>query len=217
MRIPRPPISNVTTLDHASDEQIADFFFTRLEHALKKSTGGIAVAFPGGSTPGPILERLVQRPLEWSRIAVFPTDDREVEEDHEASNTGMLRRILEPHGALVTPLAEGFDMPRFALVWLGMGKDGHIASLFPGSDPDPRDEQAVRRITPDPLPPDAPFERVSLTIPALLACEDMVFVVRGEAKRAVFQAALRGENELPVRRLLAAREGQHTMPVTCFF
>lgn len=217
MRIQRPPITNVTTLNHASDQQIADFFHSRLERALAKAKGGITVAFPGGSTPGPILERLVERPLAWDRITVFPTDDRDVDEDHAASNTGKLRGLLEPHGAVVTPLSPELAAPHFVLVWLGMGADGHIASLFPSARPDPRDTMAVRRLTPDPLPPDAPFDRVTLTIPSLLACDQMVFVVRGQAKRRVFEAALKGDHELPVRTLLAARENTVAMPVTCFY
>lgn len=217
MRISRPRITNVMTHNHASDAQVADFIHTRLSRALSRSKGGIAVAFPGGSTPGPILELLVQRPLEWSRIAVFPTDDRDVDEDHEASNTGKLRKILEPHGALVTPLAEGFDMPHFALVWLGMGEDGHIASLFPNNNPDPRDIQAVRSLTPKPLPKDAPYDRVSLTIPALLNCDEIAFVARGMKKREVFDGALHAAHDLPIYRLLAAREKGTGVPVTCFY
>ncbi|MEO0870775.1 MAG: 6-phosphogluconolactonase [Pseudomonadota bacterium] len=217
MRINRPRIPNVTTHNHATDEQVAAFLHTRLRRALSRCNGGIAVAFPGGSTPGPILELLVQLPLEWSRIAVFPTDDRDVEEDHEASNTGKLRALLEPHGALITPIAEGFDTPHFALVWLGMGEDGHIASLFPSSDPASDDPQAVRRITPDPLPPEAPFDRITLTIPALLECDEIAFVVRGLKKREVFEGALSGAHDLPVRRFLAAREAGFGVPVTCFY
>ena len=52
---------------------------------------------------------MVEKPLAWHRIAVFPTDERDVDEDHEASNVGKLREILEPHGALVTPLADGVE------------------------------------------------------------------------------------------------------------
>lgn len=217
MRIARPPITQVTTHAHASDAQVADFFHMRLRRALAKAQGTIAVAFPGGSTPAPILAELARRPLEWGRIAVFPTDDREVSEDHAASNTGMLRARLEEHGAQVTPLAEDTAVPHFALVWLGMGTDGHIASLFPGTAIDPSDAQRVRRITPDPLPPEAPFARVTLTIPALLDCDEMVFVARGQAKRAVFEAALKGEHDFPVRRLLETREAGARMPVTCFY
>ncbi len=217
MHITRPRITNVTTHGHATDGQVADFFHTRLRRALSRSKGGIAVAFPGGSTPFPIIEELTTRPLEWNRVAVFPTDDRDVDEDHAASNTGKLRELLEPHGALVTPLAEGFDMPHFAIVWLGMGEDGHIASLFPNTDPSPKDAQAVRRITPDPLPPEAPYDRVTLTIPALIACEELAFVVRGTKKREVFEGAVKGSHDLPVRRLLAARQANSGGPVTCFF
>ena len=217
MRIQRPPIKGVKTLDHASDEQIAGFLHTRLRQALARSTGGVAVAFPGGSTPFPIIEKLLEEDLEWSRIAVYPTDDRDVDEDHEASNTGKLRALLEPRGALVTPLAEGFDMPDFAIVWLGMGEDGHIASLFPNTRPNPNDPQAIRRITPDPLPEHAPYDRITLTIPALLASDEIVFVVRGKEKRRVFEEAVAGNNDLPIRTLLAARNAQEGGPVTVFF
>ena len=93
-----------------------------------------------------------------------------------------------------------------------MGGDGHIASLFPSSNPRADDPQLVRRLTPDPLPPEAPFERLTLTIPALLASDALLFVIRGDAKRALFAAAAAGQNDLPVARLLrAARQG-----VTCF-
>ena len=217
MRIPRPPLTKITTLNYASDEQIAGFLHSRLERALAKSKGGIAVAFPGGSTPWPLLELLGERPLDWKRIAVFPTDERDVDEDHDASNVGKLRAILEPHGALVTPLAEGLDMPHFAMVWLGMGEDGHVASLFPAGNPDVKDPQAVRMMTSKSLPKDSPYNRFSLTIPALLACDEMMFVVRGQSKREVFQAAIKGEHDLPVRRLLAARDPMAPIPVTCFF
>ncbi len=201
---------------HASDTQVADFIEMRLRRALSRERGGIAAAFPGGSTPAPILAELAQRSLPWSRINVYPTDDRDVDEDDPASNYGALRDALEPAGALVTPLAEGFDVPQFSLVWLGMGTDGHIASLFPSSDPQVDDPQPVRRIIPDPMPEDAPCERISLTLPALLASDEIVFVIRGIAKRTLFKEAVEGENDLPVRRLLAARDAQLGKPLTCF-
>ena len=115
-------------------------------------------------------------------------------------------------GARVVALEEAARPPHFALTWLGMGLDGHVASLFPNTDPQVDDPLAVRRITPDPLPPEAPFDRLSLTIPALLDSDSLVFVIRGDAKRALFEAAVRGENDLPVARLLKAAH----QPVTCF-
>ncbi len=109
-------------------------------------------------------------------------------------------------------LNEAAEPPHFALVWLGMGEDGHIASLFPNTDPRTDESMKVRRLTPDPLPPEAPFDRVTLTMPALLDSDELVFVIRGEKKRALFRAAMRGENDLPIARLLSAA----TQPVTCF-
>ena len=93
-----------------------------------------------------------------------------------------------------------------------MGADGHIASLFPSSDPRADDSRRVRRLTPSPLPPEAPYDRLSLTIPALLDSDEVLFVIRGEAKRRLFEQAAAGGNDLPVARLLAAA----SMPVTCF-
>lgn len=203
----------IEIIDGASDAEIAAWLADRLMVALEKAgPEGIAIAVPGGSTPFPILAELVRRPVDWSRVTVWPGDDRIVAEDHAASNVGRIRRALEPAGAKVVALDQGAVPPHFALVWLGMGEDGHIASLFPGSDPRVDDPLPVRRLTPDPLPPDAPFERLTLTISALLGSDALVFVIRGEAKRALFEAASLGVNDLPVARLLGARR----QPVTCF-
>jgi len=203
----------VTMIENATDAGIARWLAARLTNALAQSRERIAVTIPGGSTPFPILAELVRdSALAWDRIDVWPGDDRVVPEDHPASNVGRIRAALEPAGARVVALAETARPPRFALAWLGMGGDGHIASLFPNTDPRADDPLAVRRLTPDPLPPEAPFDRVSLTIPALLASDELVFVIRGADKRALFAAATRGEHDLPVARLLAAAH----QPVTCF-
>lgn len=204
-------MSDTRIIEQATDADIADWVEARLAIALRAG-GTVAITVPGGSTPFPILERLAQSGLDWPRIHVWPGDDRLVEEAHPASNVGRIRALLEPAGAHIVPLSEGARPPHFALAWLGMGTDGHIASLFPNTDPDPADPLPVRRLTPDPLPPEAPFDRVTLTIPALLESDELLFVIRGEEKRALFEAALRGGHDLPVARLLqAARQ-----PVTCF-
>ena len=197
---------------HAADADIARWLAARLAAALAATPGDIAITVPGGATPFPILAELARVPLDWRRIVVWPGDDRVVAPDHPASNVGRIRALLEPAGARIVPLTEGAVPPRFALAWLGMGTDGHIASLFPNTDPRAGDPLSVRRLTPDPLPPEAPFDRLSLTIPALVAADGLVFVIRGAAKRALFEQAATGANDLPVARLLAAAAG----PVTCF-
>lgn len=205
-------MDNLTIIEAASDEAIAAHLIAALQASLAASTGDIAISVPGGSTPFPILELAKAADLDWPRIAVWPGDDRIVPEDHPASNTGKIRALLEPVGAQIMPLEEGAAPPHFALVWLGMGADGHIASLFPNTDPKADDAQALRRLTPDPLPPEAPFDRITLTIPALLNADALMFVIRGDDKRAVFDAAMRAEHDLPIARLLGASR----QPVTCF-
>ena len=205
-------MSKITIRHGASDDEIAMWLEAHLATALRGVTGPIAITIPGGSTPFPILALLHSTALDWERIAVWPGDDRIVPEDHPASNVGQIRAALEPLGAVVEPLTETATPPHFSLTWLGMGSDGHIASLFPNTDPQARDPLPVRRLTPDPLPPEAPFDRLSLTIPALLNSNAVLFVVRGAAKAALFAAAARSENDLPVARLLGAASQR----VMCF-
>lgn len=205
-------VSEIEIIPEADAREIAAWLETRLIAALDADRGAIAITVPGGSTPFPILAELALVPLDWSRIRVWPGDDRIVEEGHPASNVGRIRELLEPVGATVIALDEDATPPHFALAWLGMGNDGHIASLFPNTDPRADDARLVRRLTPDPLPPEAPFDRLSLTIPALLNSDALLFVARGAEKQALLETAVRGENDLPVTRLLAAAH----QPVTCF-
>ena len=205
-------MDNVTIVENCNDAAIADWLAARLGEALSASAGPVTITVPGGSTPFPIIEALLAHDLDWTRLVVWPGDDRVVPEDHAASNTGRLRDLLEPAGAEVVTLTEMEAVPRFALAWLGMGTDGHIASLFPNTDPRIDDPRRIVRLTPDPLPPEAPFDRISLTMPALLASDALLFVIRGEEKRAIFEQALVGKHDFPVARLLGAAK----QPVTCF-
>ncbi|RNJ62315.1 MAG: 6-phosphogluconolactonase [Porphyrobacter sp. IPPAS B-1204] len=203
-------MADITIIDGADPDAVADWLAARL-------VGTGAVTIPGGSTPFPILAALIERGgLDWAGWQVWPNDDRIVPEDHDASNTGKMRALLEPAGAHIVPLTEDAAPPHFALTWLGMGPDGHIASLFPNTDPQADDPQAIRRLTPDPLPAHAPFDRITLTIPALANTDAVVFTLGGAAdKRAVLDAALRGDHDLPIARLLRTVQAQ-AIPVTVF-
>lgn len=205
-------MGQITIIDEADDAAVANWLTMRLTALFAAGDGPVTITVPGGSTPFPIIERMLAADLPWHRLLVWPNDDRVVALDHPASNTGKLRALFEPAGAEVAGLSEMEAVPRFALAWLGMGADGHIASLFPSSDPQADDPRAMVRLTPDPLPPEAPFDRISLTIPSLLASGELVFVIRGADKRAVLDAAVSGDSDLPIARLLAAA----TQSVTCF-
>jgi 6-phosphogluconolactonase len=205
-------MQDITIIESAGSAAIADWLARHL-------AGRGAITIPGGSTPFPILADLIARhgaAIDWSAWEVWPNDDRIVPEDHEASNTGKIRALLEPHGARIAALDEGARPPHFALTWLGMGPDGHIASLFPNTDPRSEDPQALRRLTPDPLPAHAPFDRITLTLPALTDTDAIVFTLGGAAdKREVFEAAMRGDHDLPVARLLRVAAAR-SIPVTLF-
>jgi len=205
-------MTDIEFIEDESAQGIAQWIADRLASALAETDGDVAISVPGGSTPFPIFEELVKHDLDFARLVVWPGDDRVVPEDHPASNTGKIRALFEPVGARVVSLEGAGNPPHFALCWLGMGGDGHIASLFPNTDPQIDDPMPMRRLTPDPLPPEAPFDRITLTIPALLDARALMFVIRGDDKRAVFEAGAAGEHDLPIARLLgAARQS-----VTCF-
>lgn len=207
-------MQTITIIDGTDTGAIADWLADRLVAA-----GPCAITIPGGSTPFPILADLIARhraSIDWAGLSVWPNDDRIVPEDHAASNTGKIRALLEPLGARIAVLAEAGTPPQFALTWLGMGPDGHIASLFPNTDPQADDSLPIRRLTPDPLPAHAPFDRITLTLPALLNTDAIMFTLGGAAdKRAVLDAALAGEHNLPIARLLRAA-AMRAIPVTVF-
>jgi 6-phosphogluconolactonase len=207
-------MANTTITDGATDAQIAQWIAQRLGEALAQTSENIAITLPGGQTPFPILAELAKLPIPFARLTVWPIDDRIVPEDHPASNVGRIRAFLEPLGATIIPLEEGLTPPHFALAWVGMGNDGHVASLFPNTDPQVDAPRHVLRLTPDPLPPEAPFDRLTLTIPSILDADALFFVARGPEKRALFEAAAQGASDLPVARLLSAH--QNPIPVQLF-
>lgn len=175
--------------------------------------GARALAFPGGSTPGSILPLLAGLDLPWADIVVRPSDERIVPPGHPASNHAGLAAALSGTGARVAPLEEGAAPGRFGLVWIGMGEDGHIASIFPNMAIAPDDPPAVVRAMPDPLPPEAPHERLTLNYRALADADQIILVARGAAKKRLLDQAAAGSTTLPVGRFIAACAA----PITLFW
>lgn len=193
-----------------------------LDRRLGQGEGRASLAASGGSTPAPVYDLLRERPLDWSKVDITLSDERWVAPTSADSNQRMLQeRLLAGAAAAArfTPLwrpaasveaAAALDEPEIArllpfdVVLLGMGEDGHFASLFPGSpalaeglDPDgPRLCAAV-----PPGRPAPPQPRISLTLRAVLASRLILLLTSGEAKRRVLDEALDGA-DLPVRALL---------------
>ena len=171
------------------------------------------IAVAGGSTPAKVFALLAARGLDWSGTTLVPTDDRQVPPDHPASNFGKLKSALGHTPATLLPLEEGQKIKPFDLVWLGMGEDGHVASLFPRMCALPSVKPRVIATLPKPLPPEAPFARLSLNRQALAATRATILVVTGEAKRRIVEAALAGSDAWPVSDVLRAPRA----PVTIYW
>lgn len=175
--------------------------------------GAKTIALPGGTTPGPILRSLAaRRDIAWASVTILPTDERCVPVSDAASNLGMLHAVFGDTGARLLPLQQGMTVPRLDLAWLGMGLDGHVASLFPNLASATDAAVGVIAVTPDPLPPEAPYPRLSLTMATLAAAAEIILVIRGAEKRRIVEAAVR-HGDLPVARLLRAAQG----PLTVFW
>lgn len=190
--------------------------------------GKATLAVSGGSTPIPLFKVLADAELDWSAVAVTLVDERWLAPEHADANAGLVRQYLlrgKATAATFLPLyCEGLDAQaaqpevnkRLAtLAWpldvvvLGMGSDGHTASLFPGSDVLPnalegRDSRGQQSRCCAVTPVAAPHDRMTLTLPAILESEALFLHIRGSDKRKILELAMQEgpAAELPIRAVL---------------
>ncbi|MHA7684451.1 6-phosphogluconolactonase [Cupriavidus sp. PET2-C1] len=211
--------------EHTSEADLAEAMAISVAHALEIAIGvnGWAVlAVSGGRSPVAMFERLRHRTIRWDAVTITLVDERVVPPDHDDSNGALVRRHLLREAAgkaafvpLVADAAEAADpasaVARLNVVWrqpdvivLGMGEDGHTASLFPEA---PELQQALAEPRPGYMvthPREAPHARITLNLAALLAAERVFLSFAGPVKAAVFARASKGPiPALPISLVLS--------------
>ncbi len=205
---------------------------TSLTEAVKLR-GSASLVVSGGNTPRPLFEALAQQDLPWSQITITLADERWVDTNVKDSNEAMIRQTLlngPAAKARFIPLKNSADTASdgisacqaaiaeislpFDLVILGMGDDGHTASLFPGVSGRALDTDGpalCASITPN----TAPHQRISLTAAALLNSQKIILHIVGENKWQVYQQAKSpgAVDDMPVRVVLH----QDKVPVQVFW
>ena len=217
----------------ADTAELAMTAAARIIARIDANAGLIAICLSGGSSPKQLYRLLATDPyrnrIPWDRVHWFIGDERFVPETSDLSNMGVARRIFLDQCAPasnihpVSTVAANPDSsaeqyardlksfygadelklgrPLFDLVLMGAGSDGHTASLFPG---DPALDETARWVVGVPRAHLEPFvPRVTLTLPALGSCQEMLFEVAGSGKRAILTRLLDGEN-LPANRARSA-------------
>jgi 6-phosphogluconolactonase len=203
---------------------LADHVAERLSAAIESNLHGTAtLVVSGGKSPVAFFQALAQKQLQWSRVCISLADERWVPTEHEDSNAGLLKRFL-----FQGPAAEaGFfslyrptqtldeaaaatdealkELPKIDVLVLGMGDDGHTASLFPES---PNLAEALnldspRRCLPM-LAPSTPHQRLTMTRSLLASATTPILSVSGQAKLQTLRTALAGDDlaEMPIRAFL---------------
>lgn len=194
-------------------EAAASWTAERISGAVQ-ARGRCYLALAGGETPRGCYQRLAQPPyqrdLPWHAVHVFWSDEREVSLDDPASNFRMAKEALLDHvpipASQIVPLVDdpvsqlllmptdADGVPRFDIVHLGLGEDGHTASIFPGSPALEYPQALLYRVEDAPKPPP---RRVTMTLPVLNAARAVLFTVQGAGKRDALARVLRRDPALP--------------------
>jgi 6-phosphogluconolactonase len=212
---------------------LTTYITTLLKQAIEER-GQASLVVPGGSTPITLFNQLSTAPLPWSKVLVTLSDERWVDENHPDSNAKMVKEQLlinQASKAHFLPLnlshtsadeaalasnKQLSSQPTFDITLLGMGSDGHFASLFPDSQAlksglDPTNPTSSIAVT----PPHSDHSRISMTLTRLLDSRELILFFRGQTKHDVFIEAKQTEDIylLPIAAIIK----QDRTPLTAYW
>jgi len=227
---------SIERLNFADTEQLDAALVAEVVALLQadiEQRGRAILLVSGGRTPIGFFQLLSRQTLNWQQVTLTLADERWVDVEHADSNERLIRQnllvnnasaaafISLKNSAATAALGQAMasqtlaELGRFTVVILGMGEDGHTASLFPGSAElsrglDMKSGLACIAVT----PAHAAHQRISLTLPRLLDSRRIILHISGESKLKVLEAALAGDDvlALPVRAILK----QVQTPLTIF-
>ncbi len=231
-------MQNIQFLEFDNTPRLVKELSERIGEMLEESItsrGKASLAVSGGSTPLPLFIALSEIALAWEKVFITLVDERWVDPGAKDSNERLVREnLLQAMAAearfigMKTPDASAragedsctaalssIPLP-FDVLILGMGNDGHTASLFPGAD---RLSEAVAldsgKLCMAISPPVTPHERMSLTLPAILNAREIILHISGKEKQATYTKACLHEpaEEMPIRYILT----QAQAPVTVYW
>lgn len=193
-------------IKHESPSVMADALSAMIEKICQEDIeqkGKACIVLPGGNSPKLLIAALAKRKIDWGKILITTTDERCVPFDNSSSNAGEIFRLFEFHGIKTNVSWLDVEQPDFptqiptTVTILGMGFDGHFASLFPDTQSFDSNESLINC-----LGPVEPKERISFTLKQFLNTNKLILLVNSEEKWEVCERAIMNKDtSLPISTL----------------